>query len=256
MSLSEITPKHITQYIKKRLDDGVKNKTINLELSVLRRMFNLAKKWNYNVVRNPVEREDFLPDEDSIRDRVLTHEEQKKLMKEAASHLKPIIQCALFQALRLQEILKLRIDDVDFDIDEITIRQEISKNKKQDKIPIMPEFRPVLHKLVKKNGGRTDFVFNYQDPRNGRFRPITTIQHAFQAACRRASIQGLQFRDLRRTCATRLHESGVDPLVVSRFLRHSSVRISSDVYIQSSLRLMKRELERLQELEPAKLSVN
>ena len=177
-------------------------------------------------------------------------------MKEAAPHLKPIIQCALFQAMRLQEILKLRIDDVDFDINEITIRREISKNKKQDKIPIMPEFRFVLHKLVKKNGGRTDFVFNYQDPRNGRFRPITTIQHAFQAACRRVGIQGLQFRDLRRTCATRLHESGVDPLVVSRFLRHSSVRISSDVYIQSSLRLMKRELERLQELEPTRLSVN
>lgn len=97
--------------------------------------------------------------------------------------------------------------------------------------------------LIEENGGRSPFVFNYSDFRTGEYRPIRSIQHAFQAACRRASIEELQFRDLRRTCATRLHEAGVDPLVIQRVLRHSSFKISEEVYIQSSLTLLRKALK-------------
>lgn len=261
--LSEITSRDIKQYIDHRKKEGVekngerirglKNKTINLELALLRRMLNLAIKWDYGVVKNPVDSEDFLDDSDSVRDRILTVEEERKLIKKAAHHLRSIIQCALYQAMRLQEILKLKINDIDFDKEKITIQQKVSKNKKTQIIPIMPGFKPILEKLVKENGGRTEFVFNYEDPKTGEFRPITAIQHSFTAACRRAGIKGLQFRDLRRTCATRLHESGVDPLIASRFLRHSSVKLSSEVYIQSSQRFMKQELERM---EPVTQAIN
>jgi integrase len=261
--LSEITPRDIKQYIDHRKKEGVKNngerirdlknKTINLELALLRRMLNLAIKWDYGVVKNPIDSEDFLDDSDSIRNRVLTIEDERRLIKEAAPHLRSIIQCALFQAMRLQEILKLKINDVDFNKEEITIQKKVSKNKKTQIIPIMPGFRPILEKLIKENGGRTEFVFNYEDPKTAEFRPITSIQHSFTAACRRAGIKGLQFRDLRRTCATRLHESGVDPLVASRFLRHSSVKLSSEVYIQSSQRFMRQELERM---EPVTQAIN
>jgi len=97
-------------------------------------------------------------------------------------------------------------------------------------------------RLIAENNGRSPFVFNYEDPRTGEYRPVTTIQRSFRAACRRAGIESMQFRDICRTCSTRLHEAGVDPLLVSRLLRHSSLKISTEVYIPSSLKLFEEDL--------------
>ena len=244
MELSEITPEHISDFIAKRKQDGVMGSTTNKHLQVLRKMMNLAIDYGYEVKKNPVRPYHFSSEAENQRTRVLSYEEEERLMKEAPPHLKPIIQCALLQGMRLQEILMLMIDDLDFSKDAIIIRPENNKTGKLDIIPIRDETRDLLKKLVAENQSRTSYVFNYLDPHTGKFRPIKSIQHAFQATCRRAKIEGLQFRDLRRTCATRLHENEVDPLIIQRLLRHSSFKISEQVYIQSSFKTMKEALKR------------
>jgi len=52
MLFSKITPLHIEDYKKKRLNE-VMPATINRELACLRHMFNLAKKWKI-IYENPV----------------------------------------------------------------------------------------------------------------------------------------------------------------------------------------------------------
>ncbi len=137
--------------------------------------------------------------------------------------------------------------------DTITIQPEINKTGKLDCIPLPCYLKEMLRKLIKESGGRTEHVFNYNDPRTGEYRPVSSIQHGFQAACRRAKIKGLQFRDLRRTFGTRLHQNGVDPLIIQRLLRHSSFKISEQVYIQSNLKMM-REAVNGAALQKAKLT--
>jgi len=166
-------------------------------------------------------------------------------MKAASPHLKSIIQFALDTGLRLQEILTLQTDDVDFRQEVIRIRPEVNKSGKHDFVPLLPRPKELISNLKAANGGRTSFVFNYLDPHTNKLRPIRSIQHAFQTACRKAGIVGLQFRDLRRTFSTRLHEQGLDPLIIQRLLRHSSPRISAEVYIQSSMRMMKEALKKI-----------
>jgi len=78
-------------------------------------------------------------------------------------------------------------------------------------------------------------------------RPVWSIEHAFQAACRRAKIENLQFRDPGRTYGTRLHAKGIDPLIIQRLLRHSTFRISEQVEIQSSIRMMKEAVNKAEE---------
>jgi integrase len=173
-------------------------------------------------------------------------------MDAAAAHLVPIIQCALLQGMRLKEILYLRVADLDLEAGTITIRPELNKTGKLDEIPIRDEILPQLERLIAENNGRSLFVFNYEDPSTGEYRAITTIRRSFREACRRAGIEGLQFRDLRRTCSTRLHEAGVDPLLISRLLRHSSTKISTEVYIQSSLRMMKEAFREADKKVPEK----
>lgn len=129
------------------------------------------------------------------------------------------------------------------------------KSGKHDFIPLLPRPKELISNLKAANGGRTSFVFNYLDPHTNELRPIRSIQHAFQTACRKAGITGLQFRDLRRTFSTRLHEKGLGLLIIQRLLRHSSRRISAEVYIQTSMRMMKEALEKIssREEKPANL---
>lgn len=141
----------------------------------------------------------------------------------------------------------IKISDLDLEseISTITIRPEINKTGKSDIIPIRAKMVRIFEQLIIENGGRSEYVFNYDEPHTGEYRNITTFRRSFNAACRRAGIKGLQPRDLRRTCATRLHEAGVDPLIIKRFMRHSSSGMTEKVYIQSSLKMMKQALDKV-----------
>lgn len=253
MLLAEITPEHVSDFVvnfKPKVDhvDEVKGSAINKHIQVLSRMFNIARKFGYETGENPVDRELHFADETQFRrNRVLSLKEESQLMNESAKHLQPIIQCILLQGLRPgKETLNLKVTDIDLksEIPTLLIRSENSKSGNEEIIPIRLKMIPIFKRLITENSGRSEYVFNYQEPfTEGQYRPITTCRRAFDAACRRADIHGLQLRDLRRTSATRLHEAGVDPLVIKRFMRHSSTGITEKVYIQSSLKMMKQALD-------------
>lgn len=246
--LIQISPADVSDFINKFKPtkigiEEIKGSTINKHLQVLSKMMNFAKEYDYEVGKNPVRRRiHFAKESKYIRTRVLSVEEEGRLMSEAAAHLKPIIQCALLQTMRLKEILTLKISDVALGAETITIRPENNKTDKLDVIPIRLKMRPIFERLIAENNGRSPFIFNYKDPGTGGLKPIRSCQHAFEAARRRAKIEGLEFRDLRKTGAQRLYEAGIDPLIVSRLLRHSSSKISAEVYIQSNLKMMKNVL--------------
>ena len=246
--LTHISPEDVSGFISqckpKRVDmEKLKGSTINKHLQVLSRMLNIAEEFGYDVSKNPVRRRiHFAKESKYVRTRVLSVDEEGRLMAEAAPHLRPIIQCALLEAMRLKEILMLKLSDVDIDAETITIRPENNKTGKLDVIPIRSRMRQIFERLIAENNCRSPFIFNYKDPATGELRPIRSCQHAFEAARRRAKIVGLEFRDLRRTCATRLHEAKIDLLIVSRLLRHSNTKISAEVYIQSSMNLMKKAM--------------
>lgn len=240
--LSEITPLHVKGFISKKLDSGLKKSSINRYLQIMRSLLNIAKEDGYSVGDNPVRQKDLFDETEFRRKRILTHEEELKLFKESSMHLKPVIRYALLSGCRKQEILGLRRGDIDLVRDEITIRPEINKTGKLDIIPIHSELKKFLAHHLSMNG-KSDSVFTYVDQATKELKPLKDICNGFYNACRRAGIKDLQFRDLRTTAATRWHERGVDPLIISRaVLRHSSFKMSEDFYIHSSIQHMKDAL--------------
>lgn len=240
--LSEITPLHVKGFISKKLDSGLKKSSINRYLQIMRSLLNIANEDGYSVGDNPVRQRDLFDESEFRRKRILTHEEELKLFKESSTHLKPVIRYALLSGCRKQEILGLQRGDIDMDKDEITIRPEINKSGKLDIIPIHSELKKFLVHHLGMNG-KSDSVFTYVDQATKEVKPLKDICNGFYNACRRAGIKGLQFRDLHTTAATRWHEKGVDPLVISRaVLRHSSFKMSEDFYIHSSIQHMRNTL--------------
>jgi len=244
--LDEITPRRVKDYISMRIKkDRVKANSVNRHLQLLRKMFNWAVDMGYEVGENPV-KSSLLFDESTFRrERVLSNQEEAKLLKEAAPHLRDILEFALGTGCRLKEIINLKIEDVSFQNGIITIQAENNKTKTVDAIPMNSMVRNLLKRVISENNGRSEHVFNFYNSKTGNYGPINSIKVAFKNACNRAGLEDFQFRDTRRTFSSRLHERGVDPLIVQRLLRHSSFKISEQVYIQSNLRMMKRAVEAL-----------
>lgn len=214
--LKEITPFQIEKYKANRLNQGVKPNTVNRELSVLKRAFNLAIDWHM-AGENPVRRVKFFQQPDP-KERILSEREEQKLINASSEHLKPIIIAALNTGMRVAEILSLRWSQINLKKREIEVVK--TKSGKKRVIPI----NPVLFEMFNRLERADEFVFLYHDPKTKKPRPVKSVKRSFTNSCRRAGIEAFTFHDTRHTFASRLVERGVDLITVKELLGHSSVR--------------------------------
>ena len=106
-SLKGVTPESISQYKAQRYNGGAKSSALNRELSLMRHAFNLAwKEWGW-IRENPMSKVK-MEREPNARDRVLSYEDEERLLAGSACWLKEIIQFALNTGAREGEILSLQ----------------------------------------------------------------------------------------------------------------------------------------------------
>jgi len=236
MALAMISPLDIQKYIKRRLEEGVAKTTVNRGLQILKRMFNLAIDWGY-AADNPVRKVRMFSEKDSLKERILTPEEESRLLDVCPDHLKPIVIMALHTGMRRGEVLALRWSAVDFD--GRTIKVVKSKSGAQRLVYINDVLLGWLRRQW-ASGPASEFVFSNFRTRQ----PFVEVGKAFRRACRVAGIQGLRFHDLRHSFASRLIEAGVDIITVKELLGHSSVKIT-ERYTHTRGELKRRAVEKL-----------
>jgi len=219
--LSEIHPKDIDDFKEVRLKD-VKPATVNRELSTLRQIFNLAKRWKKYYGENPVSISGLLPEE-NVKERILALEEERRLLSFSNPYLKPILITALQTGMRKSEILTLKWSNVDFDNGIITIDQTNTKSKKTRRVPINSTLKTLLIEQKLKCGG-SDYLF--LSPSGSPYKYHDSIKGAFQRTCNKAGITGFRFHDLRHTAATRMIEAGASIVAVSKILGHSDLKMT------------------------------
>lgn len=111
-SLDQITPFLVEKYIRERRQAVSRRKqapapaTINRELAVLKHMFNKAIEWGL-ADQNPVRGIRMLKEPPPV-ERILTWDEEKRLLDASCPHLRVAILLALNAGLRLMEVLTLR----------------------------------------------------------------------------------------------------------------------------------------------------
>jgi integrase len=219
--LSEITPKDVDDYKTLRLRDA-RPATVNCELATLRQIFNLTKRWKKFFGENPVSVSKLLP-EHNQKERILTYEEEMRLLDACNEYLRPIIVTALHTGMRKTEILTLKWSSIDLENGFITIDQTNTKSKKTRRIPINSTMRTCLLEQKLKSGG-SEFVFLSQAGTPYKFHD--SLKGAFERACKKAGLTGLRFHDLRHTAATRMIEAGASIVAVSKILGHSDIKMT------------------------------
>lgn len=234
--LREITPLMIERFRKSRLQAGNARSTTNRFLAVLKRLFSIAIQEGY-AETNPVKAVKFFSEKDRLIQRVLSADEEARLLGASSARLRPILITALNTGMRLGEILNLRWREIN--LDDRTIRVEGTKSGRLRFIPINSV---LFEELVawKGRNGQSPYVF----PNNGTGKPYTLIRRSFLTACKKAEITGFRFHDTRHTFASRLIAKGVDIETVKSLLGHFSVVVTQR-YIHSNEEAQKKAVELL-----------
>jgi excisionase family DNA binding protein len=209
--LDEVTPQHIEEYRSARLKKKSKPITTNRELALLKGMFTKAIDYGY-VAANPVKKVKMIPEGDCARERILTPEEEERLIANSIPHFKPFLVIALNTGMRRGEILKLAWPQVDFRNRLVHVVK--TKRNKNRVVPMNNALYTTLQGLRAEAKG-SERVYQSKH-----------VEGVFATARKNAGLDGLRLHDLRHTFATRLIQAGVDVFTVQKLLGHSTITMT------------------------------
>lgn len=183
------------------------------------------------VPRSPISRRTS-PGKGSQRPYVATTDQVWDLYDALPEHARNIVILGAFVGLRRNEMIALRVQDVDFMRGVVTpavqygggeLKTEASRNS----IPIPNEVALELARMPAAFGSETIIVNSW-----GRHMSPTMANALFSAACRRVVGLPKEFRiqDLRHYFASMLIAAGLDVKTVQARLRHTSAKTTLDVY--------------------------
>ena len=224
--LVRLSPDTIRAYFGDRKNAGVANKTINLELGVIRGVLKRAKRWH--LFADEIKP---LPVRHQVG-RALSPEEKRGLQRAARNNAgwenaRLAMTLALNTTMRACEIKGLQWKDVDFLERTITIRQSKTDSGRR-LIPMNGEaFEAVIelyHRAQKVLGAEPQhFVFPACE--NGTVDPAIP-QRSWRSAWRslreEAGLKDLRFHDLRHHAITELAESQASEQTIMAVAGHVS----------------------------------
>lgn len=190
----------LQNYIETRRKDGVKNRTINAALQIVRHILNLAAgEWmdehglTWLITAPKIK---LLSIKDARKPYPLTWQEQDKLFSALAPHLKEMALFAVNTGCRDKEVCRLRWEwEIEVPIPEIgsvfIIPGEYTKNGEDRLVVLNHTAREVINR---KRGQNTTFVFTF------RGKPISRmLNNGWKIARNKVGLLHVRVHDLRHT---------------------------------------------------------
>jgi integrase len=247
LPLTRVSSDSVRDYVSHRKAQGAANRTVNMELGILRRILKRAKRWH--LLAEDVKP---LPERHNVG-RALQHSEKLELLKVAASRpewqlARLAATLALNTTMRAGEIRGLQWRDVDFMERTLTIRR--SKTEAGERVlPLngdawaaILELRDRAKLLFASEPNPTWYLFPHgegQGPdaqpksRPGPVvsvkpdptRPMSTWRTAWRKLAKQAGLPGLRFHDLRHHAITELAESSASDQTIMAIAGHVSQKM-------------------------------
>jgi integrase len=197
----------------------VNGATVNRELECLKCVLDLACKRKY-IPENPASSVKHFNElrERPVR-RMLTVEEEQRILEAAPPHLRvAIVLLTQTGGRTYSEGFSLRWDQVDFSSKLIRLGNDVKTPGSSEPVPLSEYACEVLQAWKKEQASNSPFLFPSPICPE---RPISTVKTAWRATLRRAEIPHFSLYTLRHIFCTRLSEVAPDA-VVQRAMRHSS----------------------------------
>lgn len=257
----EVSEADVQQFVLRKLESGLSQKTIKDILIVLKMIlkFGAKNKWiSYEPfdIQYPTVRE-------NKNIEVLSRTHQKKIMNYIQEHFTfrnlGVLIC-LSSGMRIGEICALTWEDIDTDNGVIHIRKTIQRiyvieggtrrtellldtPKTKNSIREIPMSKDLLRMLkpFKKIVNANFFVLtNDEKPTEPR-----TYRSFYKNLLKQLDIPEIKFHGLRHSFATRCIESNCDYKTVSVLLGHSNISTTLNLYVHPNMEQKKKAIEQM-----------
>jgi integrase len=214
-AIDNVTTERVRTYIASRESEGASKASINRELAVLKRMYNLGRAATPPLIR-------FVPVMPRLKESKpragFVEDKQYRAMAENAGELwlRAILAIAYTFGFREGELLSLRVGQINLAERTIELEAEDTKNHEGRKVVMTPEVYALVCALVA--GKRSnDFVFRREDGS-----PVRDFRGAWWALCEKSGQPGLLFHDLRRSAVRNMVRAGISEKVAMTISGHKT----------------------------------
>lgn len=215
LRLSQISFQLVEEYKQER-GKVVKPSTVNIELKVLRALYNFAIQCK-SARENPVSEVDFFREVEK-KPKFLQKEEIEELL-DNSNGLYPVLYTFLKTGLRKSELINLKWKDIDFKRKYITIESKEdwrTKTGNTREIPITDDLVEILNKLPRTS----DYVFLNSKGRKYGFHLTERVKRL----ARSIGIEDMTVHALRHTFISHLVMNGVDLVSIKELAGHSDIK--------------------------------
>jgi site-specific recombinase XerD len=234
--LREIAAAQIEAYLLALKQEGFSSSTLAIAHSMLVDLFFALFRFG-KILSNPMDSVQFDMREKAGIKAVFSQEEMRRLLDSIATHTgfgvrdRAIFELMYVTGMRLGEVVRLDLADVDFSQDQVLIRR--GKGGKDRMVPLGRVAKEYLSSWAHKargwfNASETESaLFLNQD---GRRIPASTVRARLEKYMKACGIlrPGLSPHSIRHSCATHLLENGADIRYVQELLGHRSIETTAD----------------------------
>jgi len=243
----EITDKDLELYILSLLERGF-SATTQIQARSMLKDFYYSLATRDLIVKNPMELVEVYIREQSGIKVILSVDEMKRMLDGIELHTgygfrdRTMFELLYVTGMRCGEMTALSVSDIDFNANEVMIRQ--GKGHKDRIVPIGSVSREFLFKWIGKmrdwfvKGDDKGLVF--LNKQGGKI-ACGTVKYRLHYWLKRAGIekQGVSPHSIRHSCATHLLEAGADIRYVQELLGHASIE-TTVVYTKTTVENLKK----------------
>lgn len=190
----------------------------NRTLSLLSKMFSLAKNWGWRP-DNPVQGIEKY--QEAKRDRWLDNEELHRLWsvldKYPENLTAYVFKFLLLTGARKGEALNATWDQFDLEKGTWVKPAHLTKQKKKEYLPLSDRALLLLESLKKLNPNPSPYLFPGRKPGE----PLKEIKKFWKTVLKEAKLEDVRIHDLRHTHASHLVSSGLSLSIVGKLLGHT-----------------------------------
>lgn len=255
LTLGEVTPRVILQYVRAKEDEGQSRKSIRKHLVILNGVFKEAVamgELTFNPCANVTVKDNSDEHFEGTAYEIATAKRLLEVIK--GDPIEPAVYLGLFLGLRRSEVVGLRWKDVDMENGIVHIRNTVvrfstvselekTKSKASKRDLFMPKAlkeylqtvwdrQEAERKLVGRNYSDTEHICQWAD--GTVFKP-EYVSHRFAKLLARNDLPKIRFHDLRHTAGSILINSGHTVKQVQEFLGHEKASTTLDIYTHVSL---------------------
>ena len=238
MPLGQIDAMMVSEYQRERLAVGGSNSSIRQELSMLSKMFELARREWQLPVGNPVADITRVPP-DRGRERFLSEKEAALVITEAKKSRNekfyPYVLLLLHTGMRSGEVAKLRPEALNLEKHTVLVKE--TKSGRPRNVPLTSTAVEVLDSVTPYKSGYLFLKEQHLKSSSTMLRPGSVFRECWKRLLERLKIQHQEdpdqfplvphftVHDLRHTAGSHLLKQGVDIRIIADILGHSTLQM-------------------------------